>query len=74
MQIEFMPEDCLLNKGLLYFISIYRQYLGSKLLEGSQDHCQISDMIIATFPKIIDSPDIVTELIRIWNIDVMYDI
>ena len=47
--------------------------MGKKILTNSTNELsQITDILVSTFPKIIDCPDIITELIRIWHEDVMY--
>jgi hypothetical protein len=53
-------------------VSGFRNYVGEKLLKessmGTFKHPE-GDVIISTFPKIINNPDICESLIKIWSED-----
>jgi hypothetical protein len=54
-------------------VSGFRNYIGEKLLRDSNSAGPMKqpegDIIISTFPKIIDSPDICETLIKVWSED-----
>ena len=77
---------CIINKKLLYFGSLYRQYLAKKIFESQEQefkqvengnailltHSLIEiDLVINVFSQIIDCPDIVAELIPVWHRTIM---
>lgn len=72
--LNMLPSTCFIQKRLLYFVSGFRNYLGDKLLKESQfsneslKHPE-GDVIISSFYKIVDSPDICEQLVRIWSED-----
>jgi len=71
--MSMLPSTCLINKRLLYFVSGFRNYLGDKLLKQSEMGLFTKpegDIVISSFPKILDNPDICEQLISIWADDV----
>lgn len=71
--MENLPQLCLLNKRLLYFIVGFRNYVGQKLLADAANGVYRKpggDMIISTFPMIIDNPDICEAVISTWSEEV----
>ena len=74
-----LPSHCIVNKKLLPFFAHYRIYLGAVLLdERAQQFRQVDqgtilglrriDAIISQFPDIVDSQDVVDELIKHWDV------
>jgi len=68
-----MPSTIVVNNKLLSFISGFRNYacdfLGKQL---SQERRPDGDITISTFPKIMDSIDILEEFARIYADDYWY--
>lgn len=71
--LDLLPSTCFVQKRLLYFVSGFRNYCGEKLLKESQmgtfkqPH---GDVVISTFPKIFDNPDMCEKIVQIWAEDV----
>ena len=71
--MDMMPSTCLVHKALLYFASGFMNYKAERLLReaGSGAFRQPpGDVVISSFPRIYDCPDIVEELVQIWTEDI----
>jgi hypothetical protein len=71
--MENLPQICLLNKRLLYFIVGFRNYVGQKLLADAATGVYKKpggDVVISTFPMIIDNPEICEAVILTWSDEV----
>mmetsp|Transcript_22870 Transcript_22870/g.22134 ORF Transcript_22870/g.22134 Transcript_22870/m.22134 type:complete len:327 (+) Transcript_22870:1169-2149(+) len=70
--LEMLPSTCLVQKRLLYFVSGFRNYVGEKLLResamGAFKHPE-GDVIISTFPKVMNHPDFCEAMIKIFSED-----
>jgi hypothetical protein len=74
--LEMLPSLCFLQKGFLYFISGFRNYLGEKLLKNAADSTLTTfkqpegDAVVTTFGKVLDCPDLAELVVPIWMEDV----
>jgi len=69
--LDLLPTTCFIQKRLLYFVSGFRNYIGEKLIRESSSFRQPEgDVIISTFPRLLDNPDICEQIILIWSEDV----
>mmetsp|Transcript_27366 Transcript_27366/g.20514 ORF Transcript_27366/g.20514 Transcript_27366/m.20514 type:complete len:108 (+) Transcript_27366:68-391(+) len=70
--LELLPSTCLVQKRLLYLVSGFRNYVGEKLLReaatGAFRHPE-GDVVISTFPKVLNHPDICDTLLKIFAED-----
>lgn len=67
--MDLMPSTCLVPQPLLYFVSGFMNYKAEVLLREAQSgppRKPNGDVIISSFPKIFDCPDILEELTQIW--------
>ena len=69
-----MPSTCLVHNSLLHFVSGFMNYKAEILLKEQMSGTfrkPSGDVIMANFPKILDSPDIVEEFVKIWQEETM---
>lgn len=69
-----MPSTCFVHDSLLHFVSGFMNYKAEILLnEQMSGHFRKpqGDVVLANFPKILDSPDIVEEFVKIWQDETM---
>ena len=74
VHMEMMPSTCLVHQTLLTFVSGFMNYKAEKLLNESKAsgfRKPSGDVVISSFPKIYDCPDIVEELAVIWYEDAL---
>lgn len=65
--LEALPVVCVLNKGGLQMVNIYREYVANLFSQKSgQDFFlpHVADPFLTQFPKIIDCPDTWMPLIQ----------
>jgi len=70
--MEFLPSTCVVHKKLVSFVSGYRNYAAEVLIRGGIAGSMkkpIGDVILSTFPKIINCPDVVELLVLCWTED-----
>ena len=67
--LELLPSTCFVQKKLLNFVSGYRNFAAEQLLPSLATDSQkkpVGNIVMSSFPKILDSPDIVEVLAQIW--------
>jgi hypothetical protein len=67
--LELMPSTCLVHSHFLYFVSGFMNYKSRHLLKStiqSSFKQPDGDVVISTFPRVYDSPDILEELALVW--------
>lgn len=67
--LELLPSTCFVQKKLLNFVSGYRNYAAEQLLPSLATDSQkkpLGNIVMSSFPKILDSPDIVEVLAQFW--------
>lgn len=72
--MEFLPSTCVVSKKLVSFVSGYRNYAAELLIRGNLGGSlkkPAGDVIMATFPKIMDCPDVLEILSLCWTEDFM---
>lgn len=70
--MEFLPSTCVVHKKLVSFVSGYRNYAAELLIRsttGGTMKKPIGDVVMSTFPKIMDCPDVVEILALCWTED-----
>jgi len=70
--MEFLPSTCVVNKKLVSFVSGYRNYAAEILIRGSTGGSMkkpAGDVVMSTFPKIMDCPDVLEILAMCWTED-----
>jgi hypothetical protein len=70
IHLNLMPSLCLVHKRLLHFVSGFRSYAGQILLKDvglGQVRQPGGNVAIASFPHIIDSPDIIEMFVAHWS-------
>ena len=73
LHLDLMPSTCLLHKSMLYFLSGFMNYKARELIQataGGRLRQPAGDHVIASFPRIMDCPDIWEELNAVWNEDI----
>jgi hypothetical protein len=64
-----MPSTCFVHSNLLFFVSGFMNYKAQRLLkemESGKFSKPSGDVVITSFPRIYDNPDIVEELVTYW--------
>ena len=66
--LSLMPATCLLHGSLLTFLSGFMNYKATKLL-GEQGTFMrpTGDVVLNSFPRIYDNPDIIEDVSYYWN-------
>lgn len=70
--MDLLPSTCLVPQALLYFVSGFMNYKARALLRESSSgppRRPPGDVVLSSFPKIFDCPDILEELTVIWSED-----
>ena len=70
--MEFLPSTCVVPKKLVSFVSGYRNYAAEVLIRGSMGGSMkkpAGDVVMSTFPKIMDCPDVLEILSMCWTED-----
>jgi hypothetical protein len=65
-----MPSTCFIQSPLLLFASGFMNYKAEKLLKDLTAGKFIKpsgDVVISSFSKVFDNPDINEELVLVWN-------
>ena len=73
LYLEMMPSTCLIHKALITFMVGFINYKAFKIINESEEGKMIKpsgDAVLSCFSKIYDNPDIVEEIVEIWNEDV----
>ena len=75
LHMSLLPRACLVPRRLLTFVSGYRNYVAKLLLkqaafEKTRER-PAGNVVISSFNKIMDNPDIQTTLIQVWSEDVL---
>ena len=64
-----LPSTCFVHNALLHFVSGFMNYKAEILLKNQMSGSfrkPNGDVVLANFPKIYDSPDIIEEFVNIW--------
>jgi hypothetical protein len=70
--MDMLPSTCLLPKALLYFASGFMNYKAQVLLKEASSGAfrkPPGDAVLASFPKILDCPDILEDFTVAWAED-----
>ena len=70
--MEFLPSTCVVPKKLVSFVSGYRNYAAEILIRGGMGGSMkkpAGDVVMSTFPKIMDCPDVMEILSMCWTED-----
>ena len=66
-----MPDICLFNKRMIIFLVGFRNYLGEEKFSDTNSGESValpnSNLILVTFPKIMDNPDVLEAFLTFWN-------
>lgn len=68
--LNLMPSTCFVHQSLIYFVSGFMNYKADKLLKelnAGSFKKPGGDVVLSSFPKIYDNPDIVEELTKAWS-------
>ena len=71
--LEMMPSTCFVHKALITFMVGFMNYKAFKIINELEEGRMIKpsgDVVISCFPRIYNNPDIVEEIVEIWNEDV----
>lgn len=74
VHMDFLPSTCVIPKKLVSFVSGYRNYAAEILKPNSSGGSMkkpSGDVVMSTFPKIMDCPDVLEKLVLCWTEDVI---